>query len=103
MRDGVPANAELDEVGAEADGLEQLRAVVAGQQRDAHLGEDLEQALLGRDAVVPEGLLEVGGAGGARPAPRPAPSAGGPSPSRPRSHRSRTVSKARYGCTAEAP
>ena len=99
---------DLDEVGAEADGLEQLRAVVAGQQRDAHLGEDLEQALLGGDAVVAQGLLEVGGAGrrrftGRAAAPAPSPAAGAPSPSRPRSQRSRTVSKARYGCTAEAP
>ncbi len=64
---GSAEEPELDEVRAEADRLEQLRAVVAGQQRDAHLGEDLEQALLGGDAVVAQGLLEVGGRGGAGP------------------------------------
>ena len=61
-----------------------------------------------------QGLLEVGGAGLRRGAGPSAPAglsspAGTCSPaargavSRPRSQRSRTVSKARYGCTAEAP
>ena len=92
MRDGVPTKPMLDEVGAETDGLEELRAVVAGEQRDAHLGEDLEQPLLGGDAVVAKRLLEVGGSGargrpargGAGPAgaaarASPVAAAGGPS------------------------
>ena len=35
----------VDEVAREADGLEYLRAVVALDRRDAHLGHDLDHAL----------------------------------------------------------
>ena len=36
---------QFDQVGADADGLEDLGPVVAGQQGDADLGEDLAQAV----------------------------------------------------------
>mmetsp|Transcript_33649 Transcript_33649/g.78720 ORF Transcript_33649/g.78720 Transcript_33649/m.78720 type:complete len:1205 (+) Transcript_33649:178-3792(+) len=48
----------VDELLADADGLEDLRAVVRGEQGDADLGEDLEDPRLERLARVDEGLLE---------------------------------------------
>ena len=47
------AEVVVDQLGAEADGLEYLRAEVAADGRDAHAAEGLQQALLdGRDVVV---------------------------------------------------
>ena len=58
-----PLEGRVDDVGAQAVRLEDLRPVVARQQRDAHLGEDLEQALLDGLFVVRLGLgdRDVGG------------------------------------------
>lgn len=42
---------------AKAVDLKDLGAVVAGQQADAHLGQDLEHALLQGPLVVPLGVL----------------------------------------------
>ena len=53
-----PLEAELDDVAAQAVGLEDLRAVVALKQRDAHLGHDLEDALLYALLVVLLGSLD---------------------------------------------
>ena len=44
--------AQLDDFLVQADALEQLRAAIAGDGGDAHLGQDLEQALVGALAVV---------------------------------------------------
>ena len=52
----------LDQVGTDADRLEDLGAVIAGQQRDTDLGEDLAQAILQGLAHV--GLHLIGGEGG---------------------------------------
>lgn len=50
-RDGA-AEGRVDDVGAQAVRFEDLRAVVARQQRDAHLRQDLEQSFLDRLFVV---------------------------------------------------
>ena len=49
----------LDQLRREADGLEDLRAVVGLDRRDAHLGDRLEQALGDALDDVPLGGLEV--------------------------------------------
>ena len=51
----------LHGVGADADGLEDLRGVVRGQQRDADLGHDLEQAGVDGLAVVVERHVHTDG------------------------------------------
>ena len=43
---GGALEGQLDQVGTDADRLKDLGAVVAGEQRDADLGEDLAQAVL---------------------------------------------------------
>ena len=48
--DAVPAKQVVDDLVAQAEHLEDLGAAVRGQGRDAHLREDLEQALLRRRA-----------------------------------------------------
>ena len=50
---GGALEGQRDQVGADADRFKDLGAVVAGQQRDADLGEDLAQAVV-------EGLAHVG-------------------------------------------
>jgi hypothetical protein len=50
---GGAGEGQIDQIGADADGLEDLGAVVAGEQGDADLGEDLAQPLL-------QGLAHVG-------------------------------------------
>ena len=50
---GGTAEGQGDQVGADADGLKDLGAVVAGQQGNADLGEDLAQAIF-------EGLAHIG-------------------------------------------
>ena len=57
MRDGVQVKYAIDERLAQADGLEDLRAAVAGERRDAHLGHHLEDALVERLDVVLDRLL----------------------------------------------
>src|SRR5205823_4933727 len=47
-----PGEVALDHLGVEADGLEDLRAPVALERRDAHLGHHLEDALVDRLHVV---------------------------------------------------
>ena len=47
----------IDEFRIEADGLEDLRAAVAGERRDAHLGHHLEDALVQRLDVVIDRVL----------------------------------------------
>ena len=42
---GGATEGKLDQIGAKADGFEDLGAVIAGQQGDADLGEDLAQAV----------------------------------------------------------
>ena len=54
----ISLEAELDDVPSQAVGLEDLSAVVALQQRDAHLGEDLEDALLDALLVVLLGVFD---------------------------------------------
>ena len=50
---GRPGEVALDHVGAEAEGLEDLPALVALERADAHLAHDLEQALVdGLDEVL---------------------------------------------------
>ena len=44
MRAGVPVKHRSTIVAIEPDDLEQLRAAIAGDRRDAHLRDDLEQA-----------------------------------------------------------
>ena len=51
----------VDEFIAQPDGLEDLRAVVRREQRDADLGENLEPARLERLAHLWRGGCEVGG------------------------------------------
>ncbi len=51
LRDSA-GEGEGDDVGVQADGAEDLRAAVAGERGDAHLGHDLEQALFQRGAIV---------------------------------------------------
>eukprot|EP00955_Chlamydomonas_euryale_P046641 353460-Chlamydomonas_euryale.AAC.20 len=53
------AEAHVDDVRAQTVGLEDLRAVVARQQRDAHLGQDLQDALLNRLLEVALRLLDA--------------------------------------------
>ena len=48
QRRGGPGEAGLDDLGAEPDGLEDLRAGIRGDGGHAHLGHDLEQALAQR-------------------------------------------------------
>ncbi len=55
----------VDQLRREADGLEDLRAVVGLDRRDAHLGDRLEQALGDALDDVPLGGLEVVDAGDA--------------------------------------
>ena len=68
MRDGVPLKCCVDQVLVEADRLEDLRAAIGADGRDAHLGHDLQQALAdaGEGAlpalVVGEAVLERGAA-----------------------------------------
>jgi len=52
-----PREVALDQVRPQADGLEDLRAVVALHRRDPHLGDDLDHALHHRAHVVLAGLL----------------------------------------------
>ena len=49
---GGASEAQLDHLPRQADDLEQLRAAVAGDRRDAHLGEDLQQPLVQAAAVA---------------------------------------------------
>ena len=51
----------IDEFIAQPDGLEDLRAVVRREQRDADLGENLEPARFERVAHLQRGGCEVGG------------------------------------------
>eukprot|EP00964_Phaeocystis_antarctica_P072454 scaffold44312_cov45-Phaeocystis_antarctica.AAC.4 len=51
----------VDEFIAQPDGLEDLRAVVRREQRDADLGENLEPVRLERLAHLRRGGCEVGG------------------------------------------
>ena len=81
-----PREVAVDERLLEADRLEDLRAAVALQRRDAHLGHHLEDALVER--------LDVVAASPSR-ASRPRRRAG--------AIMSSSVSKARYGFTAPAP
>ena len=60
MRLGVPAEAALDDASVEAEALEDLAAAIAGDGRDAHLGHDLEQALVGGLEIVVLGGVGVG-------------------------------------------
>ena len=46
MRDAVPVKYLSTRSSFQADGLEDLRAAIALQRRDAHLREDLQQALV---------------------------------------------------------
>ena len=55
---GGAGEGQGDQIGADADRLEDLGAVVAGQQRDANLGEDLAKAILQGLAYV--GLGRIG-------------------------------------------
>ncbi len=57
MREGVQVKYLLDELGVEADGLEDLGAAIALDGGDAHLGGDLEDAFDGGLDVILEGLL----------------------------------------------
>ena len=54
-----PGEALLDKRLREADGLEYLRAVVAGDGADTHLGHDLEDAAVERLAVARLGLVQA--------------------------------------------
>ncbi len=49
---GRAREAQIDDVLIEADDLEQLRAAITGDRRDAHLRDDLEQALLDAAAIA---------------------------------------------------
>ncbi len=60
MGHGVPTKARVDDLGCQADHLEDLCAAVAGDVRDAHLRHDLQDAILDR---VPEPLLGLRGRG----------------------------------------
>ncbi len=51
----------VDDIGMKPDGTESLRAAVAGQGRDAHLGHDLEQALFECVTVILRGGGDVDG------------------------------------------
>ena len=53
MGDGVPAKAKLHHFVVEAEDVEQVRAAIAVDHRDAHLGHDLRQAQV-------EGMKHVG-------------------------------------------
>ena len=57
MREAVHVKYRSTNAWFEADGLEDLRAAVALQRRDAHLGHHLEDALVERLDVVQPGLL----------------------------------------------
>ena len=81
-----PGEVAVDELLLEADRLEDLRAAVALQRRDAHLRHHLEHALVERLDVVLHRLL-------VRRRPRACPGA----------IMSSSVSNARYGLTAPAP
>ena len=59
MREGGPGEVLVDELGVQADGLEDLRAAVALDGGDAHLGDDLDHALDGGLDVILEGRLVV--------------------------------------------
>jgi hypothetical protein len=54
-----PREVALDQIGVEADGLEDLRAPVALERRDPHLGHHLEDALVDGLAVVLDRLVAV--------------------------------------------
>ena len=54
-RDGGPREVAIDERLVEADRFEDLRAAIALQRRDAHLGHHLEDALVERLDVVRDG------------------------------------------------
>ena len=56
---GGAGEAQLDHLPRQADDLEQLRAAVAGDRRDAHLGEDLQQPLVQAGAVAALDRREV--------------------------------------------
>jgi hypothetical protein len=58
IRDAVPVKCASTSSGAEADGLEDLRAVVGLDRRDPHLGDRLEQALADALDDVALGLVE---------------------------------------------
>ena len=49
----------LDEIGGQADGVEDLRAAIGLVGRDAHLGRDLEDALTDRLDVAVDDLVLV--------------------------------------------
>ena len=53
---------QFDQVGADADRLKNLSAVVAGEQRDPDLGEDLAQAVF--EGLTHVGLNQISGEGG---------------------------------------
>ena len=55
---GRAVKATLHEVGTEADGFEDLRALVAVEDRDAHLRHDLENALLEARMVALQGFAD---------------------------------------------
>ena len=55
---GRVAEAQVDDLGADAHGLENLRALVRRQSRYTHLGHDLEHPLAARLAVVVEKLAQ---------------------------------------------
>ena len=54
-----PREVAVDELLAEPDRLEDLRAAIAVERGDAHLGDDLEQSLVGGLDVVLPGRLEI--------------------------------------------
>ena len=56
---GRAAEGGVDHIGTEADRLEDLCAVVAGQQRNADLGEDFSEAVFKRDAHIGLNLIST--------------------------------------------
>ncbi len=61
---GGAGEALLDDLFGDAEGFEHLRAAVAGERGDAHLGHDLEEAGVDGGLVVDAGLLGGDGLGG---------------------------------------
>src|SRR5690606_24068935 len=56
---GHATEAQVDHLVGQADGFEQLGAAVGGHGGDAHLGQDLQQALGNALAVVLEDLVDI--------------------------------------------
>jgi hypothetical protein len=52
---GGALETEIDHIAVQTDGLEQLRAAIAGDGRDSHFRHDLVQALVDALAVIVEG------------------------------------------------